>query len=823
MELRQPSAIARALVEQARRTPDRQAVWDRTRSVSYAEFEETVAGLAARICERRGDLGACGVLPIVTGRDVGSVVAINAAIRAGVAFAPIDAGSAPAVVTALLARLDSPRLAVVAEPGFADVLPARTRAIGERDPGLGVVDPQPVDPAALSRVMFTSGSSGEPKGVMLDWRSIDAFADDPLVAVPPGFADYRALNVAPFSFGAGVVMAIRPALGTALSIVDPNVHEPAELFEIYDRERINAVVVVASHVTSALDRWPTGRRLEHASSVSVFGEPMEWPMVAVLRRVAAADAVVANVYGATESGGVVLALRIDATMPTATGRVPLGRPLGPDLVRLDPISDEPGAPAEIVVRGPRVAMGYWRDRALTARAFGVDTDGTRFWRSGDLVRPDDEGLLHFVGRRDNVVKINGKLVEPSEPERVLGSIPGVRRGVVLVQPAPRGGSRLVAHLEVDDTGAPTPAEVRTAVVDRVAAHLVPAVLVRHDHLPLTERGKVDRQRLIAQEVVPWYRRSSERRPVSFEVAVLDVVSGIVGHRAAGPDDDLWEAGLDSLGAAELLAALQDFGWPALPESVLLEHRSAAALNALRAEMLPDGEAIWLNREGLGRPVVCILPAASDALTFRRLAREVGGQHPVAIVRQFDPRSQEPPLRTVEDIAGALVARLRPALAQRDAAVVGYSASGVVAYEVARLLRIDGGRAETVLLDAPAGATTVRGRTASSSTTRRLRSAARQAWLRALPPMTMPQRERAYARFEIAARAAERNVPVPSDVPVTLFWARHGGLGSLAEDWASAASDLTVLDLDCDHYEILDLPAIAAVADRVRGQEAAVRA
>jgi len=90
-------------------------------------------------------------------------------------------------------------------------------------------------------------------------------------------------------------------------------------------------------------------------------------------------------------------------------------------------------------------------------------------------------------------------------------------------------------------------------------------------------------------------------------------------------------------------------------------------------------------------------------------------------------------------------------------------------------------------------------------------------------MTMPQRERAYARFEIAARAAERNVPVPSDVPVTLFWARHGGLGSLAEDWASAASDLTVLDLDCDHYEILDLPAIAAVADRVRGQEAAVRA
>ena len=143
------------------------------------------------------------------------------------------------------------------------------------------------------------------------------------------------------------------------------------------------------------------------------------------------------------------------------------------------------------MRGPRVAMGYWRDRALTARAFGVDTDGTRFWRSGDLVRPDDEGLLHFVGRRDNVVKINGKLVEPSEPERVLGSIPGVRRGVVLVQPAPRGGSRLVAHLEVDDTGAPTPAEVRTAVVDRVAAHLVPAVLVRHDHLPLTERGKVD--------------------------------------------------------------------------------------------------------------------------------------------------------------------------------------------------------------------------------------------------------------------------------------------------------------------------------------------
>ncbi len=803
-----------ALRERAAREPDRVAVWDERRALTYAELDALAGTLATTLAEHRSDLGACGVLPIVVDRDVASVVAIFAALRAGIAFATVDAHAPARMTHSLLARIDDPAVAVVAASRFAATLPADTAAIAVPDRAGAIIDPIERNVDALGQIVFTSGSSGTPKGVALAWRTLDAFATDPILAVPNDVEDFRFAAVAPFSFVAGTSAAYRIARGGAMSIVDPNAHDPLTLLERFDAERLNHILVAPSHAALVAERWPAGRRLAAARSAMTFGEALEWSTVAALRRLLPEDAFVASVYSATEAGQAILAWVADARTPLGVGRTPIGRPVEDGLIRLEPLSANPEDPMAAVLRGPRLALGYWRDPELTARTFGVDPDGVRYWRSGDLVRRDDDGQFHFAGRSDNVVKINGRLVEPSEPERVLGSVPGVRRAVVLVQPAPRGGQRLVGHVEVDATAPVSPTALRATLSDQVAAHLVPAVLVRHDRLPITDRGKVDRQALVAADVVPWWERASDREPMTFELAVLDVVGQIVGHRAIGPDDDLWAAGLDSLGAVELLAALADFGWPALPTSTLVEHRTAAALNTLRGGMLPTAETIWLHAGAAGAPVLCVLPPSSDALTFRRFAQEVGTDHPVAIARQFDPVGE--PMRTVEEIAGALVDRHAPALAGRSPVLVGYSASGVVAYEAGRLLRERGEAARVLLLDAPAGVRTARRmRQDAPRTGRRLRTAARQAWLRALPAMTLPQRERAFALFEIASKAALRHTPVRSDVPVTLFLARSGGIDGLVEDWSGAAADLTVVDLDCDHMTILDLPAIADVARRVR--------
>ncbi len=816
----QPSRVAVALREQARQSPERAAVWDLNRRITYAELDALVGALALRIAEARGDLGEYGVLPLVVGRGVASVVTINAAIRAGVPFAPVDTGLPPAALASILHRLDDPQVAVVADPAPTTRLPGGIRVIPALQPTREALDPQPVDAAALGRIIFTSGSSGEPKGVMVSWFCMDSYVDDPVLRPAPDVDD-RALNLAPMSFAMGALAAMRPALGTAVSTLDPNALDPLDLLERVDADRLTSVALVPSHVASVVDRWPAGRRLESVRAVNAYGEALEWPMVAAMRPLLPQTSVIVNYYGSTETVIAATYLVIDAATPLGTGRVPMGRPATSDRVRLEPVPGLEGdrdAPQELVVRTPRLSMGYWRDEEATARAYGRDPDGTPFWRTGDLVRADADGVLHFVGRADNVVKINGKLVEPSEPERALGAIAGIRRAVVLVQPSPRGGQRLVAHVEVDPASGLEPAEVRRVVADQVAPHLVPAVLVRHAALPLTARDKVDRQALLRAEPEPWHRQSSDRPATLNEAAVLSVAAEVLGFDGFGPDDDLWELGLDSLGATELLATLTDFGWAALPESVLLEHRTAAAIASLRGQFVPAGDAIWLNTEGGGPLVACVLGPSSDALTFRRLAQELAPDHPVGILRQFDPAGTADVPRTVTEIAASVRRSAERGPTARPAVVVGYSGSGVVAYDLARQYAADGVDVHVVLIDAPAGARTVidQGRFGGNGAlAARLRRSARQALVRALPAAALPQKERAYARFDLAGKASQEYQPPVTDLPVTLFRATHSGLPDLEDAWTGTTPNLTVIELDCDHDAILGTPHVGVIADHVR--------
>ncbi len=801
------------------------AAWDRRRGLTYAELDALVGALALRIVERRTALGSCGVIPLVAHRDLGSVLAVNACIRAAVPFAALDPDLPPGAMLALWRRLDDPGVAVIGDDACAATLPPGVRAISAFQLLDDAIAPQPVDPDTLARLVFTSGSTGAPKGVMTSWAWLDSFLDDPLFTPPPGVDDDRALNVAPISFAAGAGAAMRPALGTAVTFLDPNDLDPVELLEFCDRHRLGTLAVVPSHVATVLDRWPSGRRLESVRSMMAYGEALEWQMVPTMRRLMPDSGVIVNAYGTTEAP-VAVGLRIDSTMPLGVGRVPLGRPMFPDRVRLEPMSGssgDPGEPLEVVMCGPRLAMGYWRDEQLTAACFGTDPAGTRVWRSGDLVRVDEDGMLHFVGRADNVVKINGKLVEPSEPERVLASIPGVDRAVVLVQERSRGGHRLVAHVQVAPDATVGAADVRRAVVAEVAPHLVPAVIVRHESLPITDRGKVDRQALKTADPVPWRDGVSDRAPSLNEAAVLAVAAEVLGFDDVGPDDDLWDLGLDSLGATEVLATLTDFGWEALPESVLLEHRTAAAIASLRGQFVPTGDAIWLNTEGSGPSVACVLGPSSDALTFRRLAQELAPDHQVGILRQFDPASTADVPHTVPDIAAGVRRSAERGLAAggrtgRPAVVVGYSGSGVVAYDLGRQLAADGVVVHVVLIDAPAGARTAVDHShdgTGNDVAARLRRSARQALVRALPAGVLPQKERAYARFDRAGKAAQEYRPPVTDLPVTLFRAVGSGLPDLADAWTGTTPHLTVIDLDCDHDSILGMPYVGVIAEHVR--------
>ena len=172
-----PSAMAMGIVEWAERAPERAAVIDVHRTMTIGELDAAAAALAARLLDGAGpnETDEPAWLPIVVDRSVPSIVAVHGVIRAGFPFARIEATMPRELVAEMLARLGNPRRAIVADPMFAELLPAGVEAIPTfGHDGIGAAAPQAVDHEALGRVQFTSGSTGRPKGVISAWSTLDS-------------------------------------------------------------------------------------------------------------------------------------------------------------------------------------------------------------------------------------------------------------------------------------------------------------------------------------------------------------------------------------------------------------------------------------------------------------------------------------------------------------------------------------------------------------------------------------------------------------------------------------------------------------------------
>jgi acyl-coenzyme A synthetase/AMP-(fatty) acid ligase/thioesterase domain-containing protein len=804
-----PLLVATDLVRRAAAEPIRIAARDERRAVTFAELDALAGTLATTLLEHRAELGPDAYLPVVCGRDVESVIAMHAAMRAGLPFAPLDASSPPAMLAELLARTGDPRIAVVTRPEQAALLPAVVTVL-EVPTGPGVATaPQPVCLEGPGAVLFTSGSTGRPKGVLLDWDGIDNGVTVRRGDHPDQDPRGSVLITSPFTFLGGFYWVTNMCTGPSLSIADPTAVDPVGLLERIDRERITVVSVVPSLAATIVGRWPDGRRLDSVRVVNTFGEALDWEQVPGLRALFSTDAVIASKYGASEGLSEIFRLTITPTTALGTGPVPLGTPVEPGRVRLQPVGDDPDGPRELAFLG-RLARGYLGDPELTAAKFDQDADGTRVFRSGDVATVDADGVYHRIGRLDDLVKIRGKLVEPSEAQRVLRTIPGITTAVVLPQPGPAGAMMLVGHLVLDDGTDLTPRDVRRLLSQEIAPHLVPSLLVRHDGLPVNRHGKTDRQALVGAEPVPWLS-STPRPPANEEERFASSAAGIVLGRAdVTPDDDLWELGLDSLSAVELTLLLEEAGWERLEPAVLLDHRSPAALARLHAAGSRPSQAVWLNRDGSRPPLFCIPGAGGTAMAYRWVASEFGPDQPLLVV---EPRGLHTPGRpdfTVAQAASRALEHIEPHLDDRPVTLVGYSGGGVVAYEMAGRLAGQGRSVRVLLLDAASSEALRREPGAATRTT--VRRAALQAWLRAFPARTVPREQRYRAYFHIGGRAVQRYSVPPADFPVVVF---HPDGSALAPHWRGVGADVDLVEVGGDHYTMLEPP-------HARGLVAAMR-
>lgn len=829
--------VAETFCVTARAMPDEAALRDELGALTYAELE-ALAGTFARILRERCAVGTSDrrPVPILVDRDRWSIAAVLGAIRAGVPHVPLDRKLPTAALAGILARLGGPDRVLV-HPETAATLPAGTVGITADLTVDDPITPHPVADEDVASVIFTSGSTGRPKGVVFEWRNI-AWLLDQMRLMRHGRR--RTLAVPVYWLG-GYAAAMRICAGQSHSVLPAGLTDPFALLEWIDHSAIDAISVSPTLVTQLAGRWPDGRRLEHVREITVFGDRLSWDVVPDLRRLAAPTAVVRSHYGATETGGVAVCfMEIGPDDEVGTGPIPLGRWLEPDRGRLEPLDDGDGL-AEIVATG-KVARGYWDDPAEEAARFGRDPDGTRTLRTGDLARVDAQGLIHLVGRADDLVKIRGMRVEPAETEAALVAIPGIREAVALPHEGAYG-VRLVGHLVLDDN-ALTPESVRAALGERLPPHLIPSPLVVHDDLPLLPNHKVDRVTLRSRPLEPW-RSSAPRAPRDdLEADVATLCAEVLEIDEVGPDEDLWMLGLDSLRALELAAAVSDLGWGPFDPSAPLRHVTAAAIaDWLRTAAATDdphlpSAVIPLHPMPPGpgpgpTPVVAIPGAGGTATAFFWLARALGPDRPLTVIEAHALHTPGRPDRTVAAAArrtADLVVSTHP---DGPVVLLGHSAGGAVAFEAAVLLHGSGRDVRVAILDtplpalaradAPAAPVITAQRRPGNQPARRLRLSLRRRLRRALdearvriravhpgPPSRSLIRFRAFTR--IGERALRDYRPTPAPVPTLVLHVDD----RVRDAWTGAVPDLTCTAVPGGHRSLLRPPHVQVVAAHVQG-------
>nr|WP_189663542.1 non-ribosomal peptide synthetase [Pseudomonas paralactis] len=688
--------VQRLFEAQALARPDAVALAHNQQRVSYGELNTRANRLAHHLLGlgvRPGDH-----LAILLPRSLELLVSQLAILKCASAYVPLDV-NAPAERQGFMLQ----------DCGAAWLLTRSDCVIESEARRLDLdtlaFEPQPCHNPDLSQasdsvayIMYTSGSTGQPKGVLVPHRGITR------LVLNNGYADFNAADRVAFAsnpaFDASTMDVWGPLLnGGQVQVIDHATLLDPTTFGVA-LEGVTVLFVTTALFNQYVQLIP--QALAGLRILLCGGERADPAAFRTLLAQAPALRLV-HCYGPTETTTYATTYEVH-TIADDADSVPVGRPISNTQVYVLDAQQQPvplGTVGEICIGGEGVAKGYLNRPELTAEKFVQDpfNPGALLYRTGDLGRWTADGLLECVGRNDDQVKIRGFRIEPGEIQARLATFAGIQDAVVLAREEAPGDKRLVAYFTW--AGEPVGIEpVRAYLHAHLPEYMVPSAYVALEQLPLTANGKVDRKALPAPTWDTLANRTFEAPADALEQALAQRWAEVLKLYQVGRHDSFFELGGHSLLAIRLVNLLDEAGLP-VSLAELFQHASVASVAAMLRQrgddVLPDTRVITVRSSGSQAPLFLVHEFSGMDVYFPALGQHLPGDYPIYGLPGL--ALGEAHLDSMEGLAARMVGLIREIQPHGPYRVAGWSFGGVLAYEVAmQLLGLDESVAFLGLID-----------------------------------------------------------------------------------------------------------------------------